>query len=167
MRPLLLSLKPIYADLLFMGLKKAELRRRIAQEIKGRDVLIYVSSPKRELRGGFTVGEVWTGTPAEVWEQVRAFAHVDRDTFDSYYEGSSVAFALSIEDAWEYEKKLDLEALREKFGRFVVPQSWRYLTADEHRSLCRMKRASVCPDDQLYDGKLVVQSSGESRWAAA
>ena len=158
MKPLLLSLRPIYAELLFKGLKKAELRRRIAKDIRGRDVLIYVSNPQRELRGGFTVGEVWTGTPDAVWEKVQALAHMDRDTFDSYYAGSSVAFALSIEDAWEYEKKIDLEALRKRFGRFVVPQSWRYLTDEEHQSFCRMRRVSIRSDDHPFDGAPAVQA---------
>ena len=34
MRPLLLSLKPRYADLVFEGLKTAELRRRIASHMR-------------------------------------------------------------------------------------------------------------------------------------
>ena len=54
-QPLLLSLKPRYADLIFAGRKKAELRRRIASGIEGRDAFIYVSSPVKQLRGGFRI----------------------------------------------------------------------------------------------------------------
>ena len=61
-RPLLLSLKPRYADLVFRGLKTAELRRRIPY-VENRDVFVYVSSPVRRLRGGFHVEHVWSGTP--------------------------------------------------------------------------------------------------------
>ena len=60
---LLFSLKPQYADLVFEGLKHAELRRRITPDMKDRDVFIYVSSPIRQLRGGFRVGHVWQGVP--------------------------------------------------------------------------------------------------------
>ena len=52
-QPLLLSLKPLYADLVFKGLNTAELRRRIASHIENRDAFVYVSSPIMELRGGF------------------------------------------------------------------------------------------------------------------
>ena len=72
-KALLLSLKPIYADLVFSGLKIAELRRRIPC-VENRDVFIYVSSPARELRGGFRVGQVWKGSPDEVWKQVSDFS---------------------------------------------------------------------------------------------
>ena len=142
MTPILLSLRPVYADLVFKGLKRAELRRRIPSQMEGRDVFIYVSSPVRCLRGGFTVDRVWTGSPDIVWNQVSALAHVDRKTFDSYYAGRSVAFALRIASVWEHENPSDLAMLRKKFPDFVVPQSWRYLRPEEYRSFRRMNRVS-------------------------
>ena len=69
-KPLILSLKPRYADLIFEGVKKAELRRRPLVQMEGGDVFVYVTSPVMELRGGFRVGEVWAGTPQEIWEKV-------------------------------------------------------------------------------------------------
>lgn len=146
MRPLLLSLKPVYADLVFSGLKTAELRRWIPRDMKGRDVFIYVSSPERVLRGGFTVADVWQGTPDDVWDRVKDLALVDTDTYKAYYEGRSKAFALSIADAWEHKHPLTLEDLRDKFENFVVPQSWRYLRDCERRSFGKMKRVPVNVD---------------------
>ena len=143
MRPLLLSLKPVYADLVFSGLKTAELRRWMPRELKGRDVFIYVSSPKRVLRGGFRVADVWQGTPNDVWDRVKDLARVDASTYNAYYEGRSTAFALSIADAWEHKNPLALEKLRSKFTNFVVPQSWRYLTPCECRSFGKMKRMPI------------------------
>lgn len=143
MRPLLLSLKPVYADLVFNGLKTAELRRWMPRELKGRDVFIYVSSPERVLRGGFRVADVWQGTPDDVWERVKNLARVDAKTYNAYYEGRSRAFALSIADAWEHKNPLSLEELRRKFQNFVVPQSWRYLTLCERRSFGKMKRMPI------------------------
>ena len=146
MRPLLLSLKPIYADLVFSGLKTAELRRHITRHAEGSDVFIYVSSPERKLRGGFRVDKVWEGTPDMVWHEVKHLAQVDEATFASYYEGRSKAFALNIAYAWEHKHPLSLAALRLKFTSFVVPQSWRYLTSNEHRSFSRMRRLTVGDD---------------------
>lgn len=143
MKPLLLSLKPVYADLVFSGLKTAELRRWMPREVKGRDVFIYVSSPERMLRGGFRVADVWQGAPKDVWHRVKDLAKVDASTYNAYYQGRSTAFALSIADAWEYKHPLALEELRRKFGNFVVPQSWRYLTPCERRSFGKMKRVPI------------------------
>lgn len=139
-KPLLLSLRPVYAELVFNGLKTAELRRKISNQVKNRDVYVYVSSPVMELRGGFRVGEVWSGSPQNIWEMVSTNAGVDRKTFDDYYEGTKIAYALEIKEVWEYEKGLSLESLRNKFEGFVVPQSYRYLTNQELKSIPRLKK---------------------------
>lgn len=144
-QPLILSLKPTYADLVFSGLKKAELRRRLSSQIANRDVFIYVSSPVKQLRGGFRVGRVWTGSPKDVWKMVSNVAGVSRSVFDDYYEGTKIAHALEIIDVWEYTKPRSLDSLRESFGGFVVPQSYRFATLSESRSFRRMKIARSAP----------------------
>ena len=131
--PLLLSLKPCYADLVFEGLKTAELRRRIASHIKDRDVFIYVSSPIMTLRGGFRVGDVWSGAPEEVWRMVSKLAGVNKPDFDTYFEGQAIAYAFEIKAVWEYRSPVSLNALRDRFSNFVVPQSWRYVRPEEHQ----------------------------------
>ncbi len=139
-QPLLLSLKPDYADLVFDGLKEAELRRRISSCMENRDVFIYVTSPVRQLRGGFRVGQVWSGTPKQVWRQVSKLARVHKRDFDAYYAGRTVAYALEITDVWEYKNPASLNKLGDRFPDFVVPQSWRYVRPQEHRLFRRMKR---------------------------
>ena len=138
--PLLLSLKPYYANLIFAGRKKAELRRRIASGIEGRDAFIYVSSPVKQLRGGFRLGHVWQDSSEEVWNEVSELAGVDKRGFDAYYEGREIAYALQVTDVWEYENPVDLDKLRNLFSNFSVPQSWRFVKPEEHRSFQNMKR---------------------------
>ena len=142
-KPLLLSLKPSYADMIFDGLKKAELRRRMALYIEKRDVFVYVSSPRREVRGGFRVGQVWTGTPAHVWQFVENIASMGKREFDTYFSGSKVAFALEITKVWEYDDPVQLSLLRHCFSQFVVPQSWRYLRSEEYELLARLAPRSA------------------------
>ena len=140
LQPLILSLKPHYAELIFEGLKKVELRRRIAPQTRGRDVLIYVSSPVRKLRGGFRVGEVWKGSPEEVWNSIAQLAAIARQEFDTYFQGQGVAYALEVTNLWEYRSPVSLNQLREQFNNFVVPQSWRYAKNEEHEAFQEMKR---------------------------
>ena len=137
--PLLFSLKPHYANLVFKGLKQAELRRRITPFMENRDVYIYVSSPVQRLRGGFRVEHVWRGSPDEIWNKVSELASIDKRDFDAYYAGRTIAYALKITDVREFEYPPDLTTLRKRFPRFVVPQSWRYVRPEEYRSFCRMK----------------------------
>ena len=140
MRPLLIALKPCYADLVFKGIKKVELRRRIVSQIKDHEVFIYVSNPSMELRGGFRVGEVWHGTPKDVWQMISHIEDVDKQVFDAYFEGQCTAYALEIKDVWEYKVPVGLSRLRNSFDNFVVPQSWRYLTTEERCAFPKMEK---------------------------
>ncbi len=140
--PLLFSLKPYYAELVFKKLKEAELRRRITSCMENRDVFIYVTSPVRQLRGGFRVGRVWSGTPEEVWRHVSKLAGIHKRDFDAYYAGRTVAYALKITDVWEYKNPASLSTLENRFPDFVVPQSWRYVRPEECRLFQRMKRVT-------------------------
>ena len=141
--PLLMSLRPNYADLVFGGHKTAELRRRALTQMKGRDVYVYVTRPVMELRGGFSVGEVWRGSPEQIWETVSDRARVDKSDFDAYYAGQSIAYALEITQVWEYANPVGLVALRSQFPDFVVPQSWRYAKPAEYQSFRSMERRAV------------------------
>ena len=130
-QPLILSLKPCYADLVFKELKTAELRRRIVRHIENCEVFVYVSSPIMALRGGFRVGNFWTGTPEEIWTMVENLAQVKKRDFDTYFEGQTVAYAFEITEVWESQKLVPLNDLREQFPNFAVPQSWRYVRKNE------------------------------------
>ena len=143
MRPLLLSLKPHYADGIFEGLKKVELRRRIVSDIKGRDVFVYVSSPIMALSGGFRVGDFWHDTPEKIWDRVSEIAYVDKQDFDAYFEGRTVAYAFEVTDVWESPKLVNLNTLRSEFPNFAVPQSWRYVRPEEYQFFLEVKRNSI------------------------
>lgn len=138
-KPLLLSLKPCYAKLVFSGRKMAEFRRRITPNVTNRDVFIYVSSPIMALSGGFRVGEVWSGSPREVWGLASELGSVNKPDFDTYFYGNTVAYALEIKEVWKYPKPVNLDTLRGKFTNFNVPQSWRYVRDHEYEFFQKMR----------------------------
>ena len=115
--PLVLSLRPHYADMVFVGTKKAELRRRMASVVENRPVFVYVTSPVREIRGGFHVGKVWKGTPEFIWQSVSSLVPMDKAEFDSYFSGCDVGVALEIDRVWEYGRPIPLGELAETSGR--------------------------------------------------
>ena len=139
-QPVLLSLKPAYANMVFGRSKTVELRRRIASYMNNRDVFIYVTSPAMELRGGFRVGKVWRGAPEYIWGIVQKRAGVDRQDFDNYFEGQTSANAIEITEIWEYRTPISLATLRDQLSTFMVPQSWRYVREDEQLFLQTMER---------------------------
>lgn len=140
-RPLIVSLKPRYADLVFSGEKKVELRRRMPQELENRQVFVYVSRMRMAVCGGFRIGNILRGAPDEIWEQVAHVACLDRESFDAYYADVETACALEITDVWEFESPIDLNTLRKQFGSFVAPQSWRYANDDEREEFHRVRHS--------------------------
>ena len=143
MMPLLLSLKPRFADLVFMGEKTVELRRRIASTMKGREVFIYVSSPARMIRGGFRVADVWSSDPETVWGEVASRAGVAKAEYDAYYEGCGIAHALALSDVWAHEAPVEIEGVRRALPGFRPPQSWRYARGRELGWLRRFKLSAT------------------------
>ena len=141
-KSILLSLRPQHADPLFNGSKTAELRRSVPGSEIGD---VYVSSPDRILCGGFTLGQVWSGTPDEIREKVERLACVGKEEYFAYFSGCSTAHALEVANVWKFENAVGLHALRNMFAKFAVPQSWRYVRPEEMRSFGRMKRSRVTP----------------------
>ena len=168
--PLLLSLRPYFADLVFSGLKRAELRRRFARYAEDRNVFVYVTNPEKVLRGGFRVDHVWKGTPEDIWDEVSMLAGIGRPDFDAYYSGSTVAYALRIAHVWEFESPISLRRLKDQIGSFTVPQSWRYLKESEMRYLQKMRRDTrIVPLDmeieELKSEKATTASLGKVNFA--
>lgn len=130
---LLLSIKPEYANKIFAGKKKVELRRVRTRLESGDLVLIYVSSPKKALVASFEVDRIITveNLPKELnnlWKQVKEEAGVNRKQFDNYYEGASVGVGIFLKNLQPFPKPLELESLRKELPNIKPPQSYRYLT---------------------------------------
>ena len=145
MIPVLFSLKPRFAELIFTGEKTVELRRRIAPTMKGREAFIYVSSPVCMIRGGFRVSKVWTGDPESVWDKVSCRTGVAKAEYDAYYEGSGVAHALALSDVWARDDPPEIEGVREALPGFRPPQSWRYAREQELEWLRWLKLSATAP----------------------
>jgi predicted transcriptional regulator len=130
---LLLSIKPEYANKIFAGKKKVELRRIRTRLDSGDLVLIYVSSPNKALVASFEVDRVITveNLPRELnnlWKQVKEQAGINRKQFDNYYEGASVGVGIFLKNLQRFPKPLELESLRKQLPNIRPPQSYRYLT---------------------------------------
>lgn len=127
----LMSIRPIYAEAIFDGIKTVELRRRRPSFVDGTRVLVYSSSPHQKLRGTFEVGGILADEPRVLWEEVGERACVDREVFDAYFAGCPVAYAIEVKNP-----------KRIKPTRLSIrpPQSYLFLRSRErrHRSLLRL-----------------------------
>ena len=127
----ILSLKPKYAEAILAGKKRCEFRKvRFSREV--RFVIIYATSPVGKLVGWFSVEGVETGSPDEIWERTSEDAGISHDEFDYYYNGSSRAICIRIQDVHRFEHPIDP---KEKQVDFIIPQSYRYLTEGDREFL--------------------------------
>lgn len=130
----LMSIQPRYAEAIFDGIKTVELRRRRPSFARGARVLVYSSSPHRRLQGTFDVGGVLAADPESLWLRVEGRAGVDRSTFDAYFHGCSIAYAIEIENP----RRIAPAELGIR-----PPQSYLFLRRREprHRRLLRLAEA--------------------------
>ena len=92
----LMSIRPMYVEAILDGTKTVELRRRRPSFPAGTTVLIYATSPDKKVQGAFEVGGVLEGAPPDIWERVKDRAGLDRSTFDQYFAGSEMAYAIEV-----------------------------------------------------------------------
>jgi predicted transcriptional regulator len=124
---LLLSIRPKYANMIFAGTKTVELRR-VRPSIQAGDlVLVYVSSPTKEMQGAFRVGKTISGKPSTIWKKFGKQTGVTRTEFNAYFAGKDQAHALMIEDAWTLPTPVQLACLRKEKQGFRPPQSFHYI----------------------------------------
>lgn len=134
-KTLLLSIRPEFADKIFEGTKKAELRRTRPKVNKGDRVYVYVASPVKALRGTFRVNKVIEDLPHKLWRKVKHMAGVTRKQFDEYYAGAEKAYAILLESVRDFAKAIQLKCLRQKWPGFRPPQCYIYIPNSRLASL--------------------------------
>lgn len=138
-----MSVHPRYATALLDGTKTVEIRRSRTRLTAGDVVLIYATSPVRQLVGAVTVTGATTRAPSTIWGTVGTQTGLRRSEFDSYLDGSATATAISVADRRTFPDPVPLAELRARQPGFVVPQSYRYLDSSEARNLLNGEARTV------------------------
>ena len=124
---LLLSIRPEYAESIFGGIKRVELRRLRPKVSRGDWVLVYVSSPTKALVGTFEVEGVIEERPHVLWTIVGEDAGLSRKRFKQYFAGADFGYAIKVGRIRLFRKAHSLAQLRARIPGFHPPQSYRYL----------------------------------------
>lgn len=120
----LLSIKPTYANAILEGTKIFELRRALFRNRAVRRIVMYASSPVSRVIGEFVVDGILELEPRKLWAATSNGAGVDRESFEEYFRGCSIGFALKITHPRRYGKAI---RLGEHCGLSRPPQSFCYL----------------------------------------
>lgn len=131
-RAILLSIKPKYADLILAGEKRVEFRRVWAAEKVGL-IAIYASAPVQRIIALVNVDEVVYASPTRLWAYcTNKGGGLTRNELKSYFDGKANGYAVMIGNVRRMKKAVDPHSL---FTNFSAPQSFRYLTMSEMKSL--------------------------------
>lgn len=129
-RPVLMSIKPRFAEAILDGHKTVELRRIRLSAQPGTLVILYATAPTMAVVGTAIVEARDTDTPASIWRRYRAHMALTKDEFDTYLAGATFATAISMMSPRRLNEIVPLAALREETG-FNPPQSYRFVRSDE------------------------------------
>lgn len=118
----LLSIKPKYANAILAGEKKVEFRKLTFKQ-KIERVYIYSSSPEQRITGYFTIENIVSDTPEELWRRFKEVGSISESDFFEYFANKEVGYSIRIKSFNKFKKSIDP---KEVFKNFVAPQSYMY-----------------------------------------
>jgi predicted transcriptional regulator len=137
MRPILLSIKPRFAEAIYSGQKTIELRKRRPRIIgEGATVFLYETTPVKQVTGYFVVANVIETDVSQLWSDARNQASVSRREYDEYFRDSATGVGLYVSDAHQFRTPLDLGPAIGLALSARPPQSFRYVDVQPEWLAC-------------------------------
>lgn len=129
---LLISIKPQYAKKIFKGEKTIELRKSAPLRAGINSyMLIYVTSPVKELWGICKIAGIIKDKPEIIWEKFGKKTGITKEEFDNYYEETNNAFGIELKEVKSLlGHTINLEKLKKIIPGFNPPQTYRYIDND-------------------------------------
>lgn len=120
---ILLSVKPHYAQSILDGIKKYEFRKvRVRDDVDG--MLLYASSPRRELVGYVEIDTVLEDSPHKLWSTTGADGGISRKQYLDYFKDKDCAYAIKVKRVHAFPQGIDPNTI---FPDFKAPQSFMYI----------------------------------------
>jgi predicted transcriptional regulator len=97
----------------------------------GDKIVLYISSPTKEVRAIFIVERICCDKPNRLWKEIKNKAGVTRNEFKDYFNGAKAGVAIHIKDVQELSFPIRLSVLRKLLPNFRPPQSYRYVSSGQ------------------------------------
>jgi len=126
---LLISVKPQYARKIFSGEKTVELRKSAPRKAnKDSLLLIYVTSPVKELWGICKIDEIISNNPMDLWDEIGDKTGISKKEYSAYYKKSNNAYGIKLKDIKNFlDNPIKLTLLKDLIPGFAPPQTYRYI----------------------------------------
>ncbi len=122
----LLSIKPIFAEIIFRGEKRFEFRKTIFKNRNIHKIIVYASAPISKVIGEFEVDDILELETSHLWEKTKNHSGIEKDYFDNYFHNKKIGYAIKVGRMKLYETPLELQ---KHFKISRPPQSFMYLPA--------------------------------------
>jgi predicted transcriptional regulator len=122
---ILLSIKPRFAEQIFLGIKRYEFRRVLFRSKSVTKVVVYASSPIQRVIGEFDVEAILALGAEQLWQKTKKHSGIEKSYFDEYFDGRCTAYAIKIGFPRRYRRPKRLEHV---CNSERPPQSFQYLT---------------------------------------
>ena len=129
---LLISVKPEYAIKILNGEKTIELRKCAPKKV-GKDglILIYVTSPIKEIWGIYKIESIIKENPNTLWKNFGEKTGVTKHEFYEYYKENNNAFGIQLREVKKLIKhSIKLDNLKNLIPGFMPPQTYSYIDCD-------------------------------------
>jgi len=130
-KTIMLSIHPKFAEKIFNGQKCVELRRNSPNLSSNDTVIIYVTSPIKQVWGASRIRSVVKLPLDALWEQVQNDACISKTDFDQYFSGVDEGFGIYLDQVQNASSPLDLSEIKKEWNNFCPPQSYRYVHTNE------------------------------------
>lgn len=142
LRPLVLSLRPRFAESILNGTKTVELRRTRLSAPEGTCLILYASAPVMAVLGTAILAGRDTDTPEKIWRRHRRAVGLSRAEYEEYLAGARLATAVTVVSPQRLAMAYTLSALRNQ-APFQPPQSFRFLSEEDPAQLHDMAAFSA------------------------
>lgn len=117
-----LSIKPEFAFKIFDGTKKFEFRKSIFKNENIKTIIVYASSPVKQVIGEFDFDEVLNYDLSTLWDLTQEHSGISEEFYYDYFANKDEGFAIKIKKTRKYRKP---KCLRKDFN-LSPPQSFAY-----------------------------------------
>jgi predicted transcriptional regulator len=128
---LLISIKPEFADKIFNGKKKIELRKSMPSVEKGDWVIVYSTDPVKAVVGICEVKNVIKTSRTKMWKTHSKSLGINQKRFWEYYSNNTYAIGIELTKINKLDQKVLLSSIKKSLPKFAPPQTFRYYTYDE------------------------------------
>jgi predicted transcriptional regulator len=129
---LVLSIKPTYAEQIFAGKKRIEIRRKFSTRWVGHRMNIYSSAPDMSLVGEATISRVVMGTVEEIWQRFGGEIGCKKEEFLEYTKGAGELYAIELDNVSRYRAPISLAQISHLVREHLQPPQ-SYFTLEKNK----------------------------------